>query len=242
MTKKLAPAMMAVAILFGCLGSTHAANLLILKSTVSDILPEGGILDGSKQLTLPAGAAVTLVGEAGNKINLKGPYSGVPGAAEQSAGGGIGRRMLSALSRLISGTPRDASKLGVTRGGPSAMSADLWKINISKSGDHCLPADMSAELWRASSDKASTLSISRDRSKGWVKMQWPAGDDSLAWPGGVEVIDGATYLVRLGAGIKLSEVVLHLVPNDLPSGFHRAGWMADYGCSRQARTLLSSLE
>ncbi len=242
MVKNLAPAMMAVAILFGCLGSAHAAELLILKSTVSDILPEGGILDGSKQLTLPAGAAVTLVGEAGNKINLKGPYSGVPGAAEQSAGGGIGRRMLSALSRLISGTPRDASKLGVTRGGASGMSADLWKINISMSGDHCLPADTSAELWRARADKASTLSIKRYRTRSWVKTQWPAGADSLAWPDGMEVIDDATYLVRLGAGITVSKVVLHLLPNDLPSDFHRAAWMADNGCLRQARTLLSSLQ
>ncbi len=242
MTKKLAPAMMAVAILLGCLGSTLAADLLILKSTDSDILPEGGILDGSKQLTLPAGAAVTLVGEAGNKINLKGPYSGVPGAAEQSAGGGgFGGRMLMALSRLITGSPRDASKLGATRGAASAVSADLWNINISMSGDHCLRADISAQFWRPRADTASALSIKRFRTKSWVKTQWPAGDDSLAWPGGLD-IDDATYLVRLGAGITVSKVVLHLLPNDLPSDFHRAAWMTDKGCLRQARTLLSSLK
>ncbi len=242
MTKILAPAMMAVAILLGCLGSTNAADLLILKSTVSDILPEGGILDGTKQLTLPAGAAVTLIGEAGNKIKLKGPYSGVPEAAEQSAGSGFGGRMLLALSRLIAGTPRDSTKLGATRGAASAISEDLWKINISLSGDHCLPADTSAEFWRARADKASTLSIKRYRTKSWVKTQWPAGDDSLAWPGGMDVIDDASYLVRLGAGITVSKVVLHLLPNDLPSDFHRAAWMADNGCLRQARTLLSSLQ
>ena len=242
MTKILAPAMMAVAILLGCLGSTQAADLLILKSTDSDILPEGGILDGSKQLILPAGAAVTLVGEAGNKIILKGPYSGVPGAAERSAGSGFGDRMLLALSRLIAGSPRDASKLGATRGAASAVSLDLWKINISMSGDHCLPADTSAEFWRARADKASTLSIKRYRTRSWVKTPWPAGADSLAWPGRMDVIDDATYLVRLGAGITVSKVVLHLLPNDLPSDFHRAAWMADNGCLRQARTLLSSLQ
>ncbi len=150
--------------------------------------------------------------------------------------------MLLALSRLIAGTPRDASKLGVTRGGASGMSADLWKINISMSGDHCLPAGMSVELWRASSDKASTLSVKRYRTKSWVKTQWPAGDDSIGWPRDIDVDDDATYLVRLGAGITVSKVVLHRLPNDLPSDFHRAAWMTDTGCLRQARSLLSSLE
>ncbi len=242
MTKKLAPAMMAVAILLGCLGSTLAADLLILKSTDSNLLPEGGIIDGTKRISLPAGATVTLVGEAGNKITLKGPYSGVPGAAEQSAGGGFGSRMLMALSRLIVGTPRDASKLGATRGAASAMSEDLWKINVSMSGDHCLPAGASAELWRARADKGSTLSIKRYRSKSWVRTQWPAGDDSIAWPGDMDVVDDATYLLRLGAGITVSKVVLHRLPNDLASDFHRAAWMTDNGCLRQVRSLLSSLQ
>lgn len=241
MTKALTATTIAFLILFGLLAPAGAAELLILKSTQSE-LPAGRIIDSTAMLSIPAGARLTLVDEAGTKITLRGPYSGAPGAAEQTASNGFGSRMLLALSRLIAGTPQDASKLGATRGAASAMSADLWKISVSMSGDYCLPADMQAELWRGRADKASTLSIKRYRTKSWVKTQWPAGDDSIAWPGDMDVVDDATYLVRLGAGIKLSEVVLHLVPNDLPSGFHRAGWMADHGCSRQARTLLSSLE
>jgi len=242
MTKKLAPALMAAAILLAFLGSPRAADLLILKSTVTDILPEGGIIDGAEALSLPAGATVTLVGESGNKITLKGPYSGVPGADEQSAEGGFGSRMLMALSRLIVGTPRDASKLGATRGVASAASDDLWKINVSMSGDHCLPSDAPAQLWRARPDNAAMLSIKRYRTKSWVKTQWPAGDDSIVWPGDMVVADDATYLVRLGSGISVSKVVLHLLPSDLPSDFHRAAWMTDKGCLRQARSLLSNLQ
>lgn len=242
MTKPLAPAMMAVAIVLGCLASAHATDLLILRSTVADMLPEGGIIDGTKPLSLPAGAAVTLVGESGNKITLKGPYSGVPGAAEQSAEGGFGSRMLMALSRLIVGTPRDASRLGATRGAAGAMSDDLWLINVSMSGDHCLMSDSPAALWRARADNTAPLSIKRYRTKDWVRTEWQAGEETIGWPSDMEVIDDATYLVRVGSGIAVSKVVLHLVPGDLPSDFHRAAWMTEKGCLRQARSLLSRLQ
>ncbi len=231
---------MALLILFGALASADAADLVILNSTQPD-LPEGGIIDATAMLSVAAGARVTLVGEAGRKITLKGPYSGAPGAAEPAAGGGFGSRLLAALSRLIVGMPADRSKLGGTRGTGGAMSDDIWMVNVPTTGDHyCLRTDIPTRLWRPQADEAADLSIKR-LGQTWVRTEWPPGEATLAWPGGVELTDNTTYLVRLGSGIAANKVIFHLLPSDLPSDFHRAAWMSEIGCLRQARLLLSQI-
>jgi len=236
MTKSLTSALLALLISFGLPASADAAELLILKSTESS-LPEGGIIDSAATLSIPAGAKLTLVGEAGSKITLEGPYSGVPAASEPAAEDGLGSRMLMALSRLIVGTPPDPTALGATRGGAVAVADDVWPINVSLSGDHCLRTDLPPTFWRAATDNAATLAVKRLRQS-WVKTDWPAGRASLGWPGGVDLIDDATYLVRHGSGITVTKVIVHLMPGDLPSDFHRAAWMAEHGCLRQARSLM----
>lgn len=241
MTKKLTPAMMAGLILLGFVGSAHAADLLILKSTQPS-LPEGFFIDDADPLSLPAGAELTLVDEAGNKIILKGPYSGVPTARKSGNETGLGSRMLMALAQLIVGPAPSARTMGATRGAPAARVDDFWLLNVSASGDHCLRTDIPTTLWRPKADKAEKLSIKRHRSRQWVRAEWPAGDNTLDWPGGMDLVDDATYLVRLGSGIAVSRVVVHLVPKDLPSDFHRVAWMTRKGCKRQARAFLSRLK
>lgn len=230
---------MAFLILFGLLASADAADLLILDSTQSD-LPEGGIIDASAMLSIPAGARLTLVGEAGRKITLKGPYSGVPGAAGEAAANGFGSRMLAALSWLIVGAPADPSTVGGLRAVASEMPDDLWALNVSRSGDHCLRTDIPTRLWRPRADQAAALSIKRPRQT-WVRAEWPAGQETLAWPGGVELTDDTTYLLRLGSGFAVNRLTVHLLPSDLPGDFHRAAWMSQTGCLRQARLLLSRI-
>ena len=242
MTKALTATTIAFLILFGLLAPADAAELLILKSTHSE-LPEGRIIDSTATLSIPAGARLTLVGETGKKITLRGPYTGVPGAAEQAAGNGFGSRMLLALSRLIVGTPAESSKVGAFRGLAGATSAttdDIWRINVSTAGDHCLRTDIPTRLWRPQAEKAAALSIKLQRQT-WVWAVWPPGEATLAWPGGVEVIDDTAYQVRLGFET-VNKVTFHLLPSDLSSDFHRAAWMSETGCLRQARLLLSRIK
>ncbi len=238
MTIALKSTTLAFLILFGWLASADAAGLLILESTQPD-LPEGGIIDATAMLSIAAGARLTLVDEAGRKFTLKGPYSGVPGTAEPAAGGGFGSRMLAALSRLIVGTPPDPSRFGAFRGAASATLDDIWRVNVSTTGEHCLRTDIPTRLWRPRADKAVALSIKRPRQT-WVWAVWPPGEATLAWPSGVEVSDDTTYLVRLGFST-VNNVTIHLLPSDLPSDFHRAAWMSETGCLRQARLLLSRI-
>lgn len=239
MMNSLKSATMALSILFGSLASAGAAELLILDSTQAD-LPEGGIIDAAAMLSIAAGASLTLVDEAGRKFTLKGPYSGVPGTAEPTAAGGFGSRMVAALSRLIVGMPVDRSKLGITRGTGGAMSDDIWMLSVSTQGDYCVRTDIPTRLWRPQADAAADLSIKRLRQT-WVRAEWPAGQETLAWPSGVELADNTTYLVRLGPGLAVKKLTVHLLPSDLASDFHRVAWMSETGCLRQAQLLLSRI-
>lgn len=235
MTKSLTSTLLACLISFGPPAAADAAELLILGSTESN-LPEGGLIDSAATLSIAAGAKLTLVDESGRKITLKGPFTGVPAAAEPPAEDGFGSRMLMALSRLIVGPAPDPSQVGAIRGA-GAASSELWQINVSMTGDHCLRADMPPTLWRPRANDAATLSIKRP-GQGWVRTEWSAGQASLGWPGGVALVDDATYLVRLGSGIAVNRVVVHILPADLPTDFHRVAWMTEKGCLRQARSLL----
>ncbi len=242
MTMKLPTAVLMVVIGVGFLGPAQAADLLILKSSAAS-LPEGGFIDGARQLSLPAGTTVTLLDEAGKKITLTGPYAGVPAAPERTAeSGGFGGRMLMALSRLIVGAPRDPSRLGATRGALSAPPSDVWLINVSISGDHCLRRDPRPALWRSRSTASEALLLKRYRSKQSIKSEWPAGAATFDWPDNIDLVDNATYLVRLGTGIAVSKIIVHLVPGKLPTDYHRAAWMVEKGCLRQARRILTEID
>ena len=52
--------------------------------------------------------------------------------------------------------------------------------------------------------------------------------------------DGGRYLAKLSDRSTVSKLMIHLVPG-LPSDAHRVVWMAERGCSRQARALLARL-
>ena len=120
------------------------------------------------------------------------------------------------------------------------MSDDIWMVSVSTQGDHCLRADIPTRLWRPRADAAAVLSIKRVRQT-WVRAEWPADQETLAWPGGVEPTDNTTYLMRLGSGLAVKKLTVHLLPSDLASDFHRVAWMSETGCLRQARLLLSRI-
>lgn len=69
----------------------------------------------------------------------------------------------------------------------------------------------------------------------------PAGAQTLPWPSKTTLGEGDKYLARMKGRRVSSKLVLHLVPEGLPTDAHRAAWMADKGCLRQARRLLARL-
>lgn len=216
--------------------SVLAGELVVIESTAPALKP-GQIVDSSAVLSLPSGAHLTLVAEDGTVTNLKGPFSGPPPVAGTPGDGGL----VSALSRLIGGDAAGTSVLGVMRSAPTTAAADPWAVDVLRSGNHCVPADAAPNLSRSKRHKFVTLTLKTLPDGAKVSVRWPAGSNRMAWPGGVPLTDGGRYLAKLSDRPTASKLMIHLVPGGLPSDAHRVAWMAERGCSRQAKALLAGL-
>ncbi|MEE8394171.1 MAG: hypothetical protein V3R66_07490 [Rhodospirillales bacterium] len=213
-----------------------AGQLVIVDSSAPDLTP-GQIVDSSKILTLAEGTHLTAISEDGTVVKLKGPFSGPPGGGKGSGGGGL----TASLSKLVGGGSASTSSLGVMRAKKSRIPPGPWDVNVARSGNHCVKAGEKPSLWRAGKDKAATITIKALGGGGKASRKWSAGDDRAAWPEGIEVRDGGQYLARISGKASAAKLIVHVVPAGLPSDAHRAAWMADKGCSSQARALLADL-
>jgi hypothetical protein len=216
-----------------------AGEVVVIESNAPGLSP-GVVVDGSKPLELAPGTAVTLVTGDGRVKSIKGPFSGVPFAGEESAPGGSA--LIRSLSRLISGKSPKTGELGMMRGERLVGRPDAWSIDIIRSGAHCVTDRLHALLWRPIGVKAETLTIRRQPWGERVSVDWPAGTNSLIWPKALPLEHGGQYLVKLSSRISGTKLVVYVVPANLPTDAHLAAWMADLGCKEQALALIAEMQ
>lgn len=218
--------------------SAWAQDLVVVGGGAPN-LQLGQIVKSDTPLVIPAGSTVTLVSESGKTVTLKGPHEGSAGIGNE---GGGSVSLVSSLSSLLSASGMKTSSLGVMRSGaPPPPPADPWVIDIGQSGDHCVAANGPVRLWRAKNAKKRILSLKNLRDKSKSVIDWPAGTSTLNWPSDVALIDGARYLLRLKGSRAVRKFNVYLVPGDLPTTAHKAAWLADKGCKKQAKRLLARI-
>lgn len=217
----------------------EAGDLVVVTSTAPTFAP-GKMVAAGASIDLPKGAQVTLVSESGQMVTLKGPRSGPAGATATKGKDG---NLVKALSRLVSSGGKETEALGAMRsaGGTSGPGSP-WMVNIGRSGKVCVAAGKGPELWRSDSASEVTLTLKGLKGGGKVSLPWPAGSQTLAWPSAVALKDGASYMVRIKGSPTARRLTVHLVPGTLPSDAHRAVWMAEKGCKRQAKRLLAAMK
>ena len=212
-----------------------AGNLVVVTSTAPGLEPGKMIADGAA-VDLPKGTVVTLISETGKMITLKGPHSGPAGTTSGKGGDGT---LVKALSKLIAPVGKESGALGAMRSAGTAKAPDSpWQLDVGRSGKACVPPGGKAELWRPDAASGGQMTLKGMRGGGKASVPWPAGSNTLAWPAGVTLKDGGTYLIRFKGVPTARRLTLYWVPNDLPTDAHRAAWMAEKGCKRQAKRLL----
>lgn len=214
-----------------------AGQMVVIEVSGVDLAP-GQMIDGATRLELPAGAKVTLVSESGAVSVIEGPYSGAPGKA---AAGDADSGLVASLAQLVGGKPAQSAALGVMRAAKSEPLPSAWVVDLRRSGSQCVKAGDKPVLWRSVNTKAATLSLRGLPKGGKAKVKFTAGTDRVDWPDAVAIKDGGQYLARLSGNATASKIVLRLIPADLPTDPHRAAWMADMGCTVQAKALLGGL-
>ncbi len=234
------PLVLALVCLILATAPVGAGDLVVIDSTAPELRP-GQVVKSGAGIDVPAGLRVTLIDETGKPVSIVGPHSGPPPST-----GGTGKsdgKLISSLANFLVGAGKETGSLGVMRAGVNPKPPDdQWVINISRAGEHCVPADGPFRLWRAGSAKRSSIKLRNLTDKSNKTVPWPAGKKSIDWPSGLALSDGGTYLIRLKGSMVARRIVIHLVPAGLPSAAHRAAWMAERGCTAQARAVLAGLK
>ena len=214
----------------------RAGQFVVIDSTDPALAP-GQVVAAGKTVAVAAGATATLIADDGALVTLSGPFSGIPNAAGGAAGS---QGLADALARLVS--PGDAStqKMGAIRSFAGRTPPDIWLVDVTRTGGHCVISGAPVTLWREKAKSKADLTIKPLPNGERQKITWAAGANTLALPGGIAVEDGTKLLVR-GVGKSASKVTFHAVPANLKTDAHRALWMAENGCRGQALALLASL-
>ncbi len=215
-------------------GLAVAAQAVVIKSSVSG-LAVGAMIDEGQAIEVPAGESVTFVTPAGQTLTRQGPFSGA------AVGGGSGGD--ESVVRTISGflnKKGGETRVGAVRAGGNRSPDDAGVIPLSASGLYCAPED-GAPLWRADTDAPQTFTLREVASRSSADVDFAAGEATAAWPDGVPLRDGGTYLVRTKGSVRSSRLVLSVAPQPLANDAVRLAWMIDQGCSRQADLLIDRL-
>jgi len=223
----------------------YADDIVIVRSTETETLSAGQILDSQTPLVLPENAELTLVSETGDVLSLKGPYQGLI-KMPNSNSAFADPNLISTLSSLVRGDYEPLEKTAL-RAKSHEIPQSIWQVNLSNNKRHyCVKMAESVLLWRPKNESksASRLVIKHKNSGQHVQTMWPAHQSTLVWPKNLPIVYGDTYTVELKnlrGGSSFKKLVLYQLPPNLPTNSHKVVWMAGRGCIPQANRLLASL-
>jgi hypothetical protein len=214
----------------------QADELVVVEARGINLHP-GDMVDASQPLALKEGQHVTFIAVNGATFKLDGPYDKPP-TADLGGGGGTAE----ALRALVTQQQARIAEAGASRSGAlSVHLPDPWLMDVTRAGNVCLRQSHEPVFWRPDTGRTAEMAVMPGDRSWKAEATWPAGDDRIAAPAGVPVLNGTTYLVSLDGG-RSAAVKINIVPSNLLSDAMRAAWMAHQGCEAQAEALSRSFQ
>ena len=154
------------------------AGTMVVRSTgpSAGAYPVGKSLTASASIPLKAGDVVTVLDAGGTRI-LRGPGTVAVSGSGAASGSGFGALLANAGARQ--------SRTGATRsaiGGGPARSPNVWYIDASKNGLHCVVDPASVSLWRPDSANEASLTVTRLSDGKVATLDFRAGQAVRQWP------------------------------------------------------------
>lgn len=209
-------------------GTASASALVVLDVDGASDLRRGDVLDTDAGLFVPEDARLTLINEAGEKIEVVGPYQGDIAPAEKVGGPDLVAKMAALLkSAGTSDALRTYRTFGNTTPGP-------WAYDPVKGGNYCFEDPEHLSLWRETSSRDDKVLFQAPQAE--AAVAWQSGAAVLDWPVDLPRDDGQTYSLAVSNGPKV-DLKLIQVPTTMPTRMHAAAWMSDNGCPDQALLL-----
>jgi hypothetical protein len=217
--------------------SAVAAQFVVIDST-SPNLPAGAIVEGTRLVSIAEGERVTLVPEDGNTRTIRGPFNGALEDKQEARAKNSG--MIQTLAKFVA-LDQGRTIGAVVRGETTAALDEPFLLPIDVGGRFCVRHG-SVTLWRPNASEAQTLIVKEFGGQAdLMRTPWPAGDDQIAWPAGVALKDGKTYVLGLRGGARARQIHVVLLNGGAPTTAHEIARLADHECFRQARSLLQTL-
>lgn len=228
------------------MASPALAQSLVVRSTGPSAAqyPAGKKIAASGKITLKRGDRITVLDKGKTRV-LTGPgtfsLSRTTSASKTS----------SRVASFVATGPRRRARTGAVRGAPSegdanaenlaARSPNLWYVDVSRGGNHCLVKPESVLLWRPDivSDDIMKLSAS---ASGQAQIAWRRGSTLRRWPSDkVSVKNGATYALASGQASKPVNVTVKLLPQEPADLDATAEALLANGCTNQLDLLVDML-
>ena len=227
------------ALALGAAFAAGAGQVVIVESDV-DGLTRGSVIEGTRTVTLVPDSRVVLITASGRTVVLEGPYEGAIEPAAPSAEG----TLVDSLSRLLREPGGDAETLAVARkypGAEPAGRADVWGIHIATTDVYCVRADHPPVLWWPGGRVGAVVVLEETTGRTRVRLRWPEGKRQQPWPERLPVIEDGSYVAMFREGDPGERFTLRYMPRGLVTDAHRAAWMAEHGCTRQALRVLAAV-
>ncbi len=230
---------LAIAVLVG--GHVEAKGdpgYVVLMSNVAGY-KSGDQIAADQDLTVPENKQLVLINAFGQTLKFKGSFQGKPQDQANAAADAQAGRSMKALASLIRSADEDASSVGAIRAASLKSSTQALAFNLSETGNYCFanPADIKLERYRTDTGaKVTLIDLQTGKEQQFAA---PAAGQSVPWPDGLEIAEGARYLVLQEGKDTKTLLTLRKLTGPLDSDFNILVSLGEMDCMEQARMLLS---
>lgn len=224
------------------------AQSLVVRSTgpSASQYPAGKKIAASGTITLKRGDRVTVLDKGRTRV-LSGP--GTFSLNRQTATAQTSTRVAS----FVATGPRRRARTGAVRGAGAApetpvnaalatRSPNLWFVDVSRGGTHCVVEPEQVLLWRPEVQSEKTVTLSGAQTGADTQIVWRRGSPLRRWPSDVmPVQNGATYAMTDSAAAEPVTITVKLLPST-PEGLDAtAEALLANGCDQQLDLLVEIL-
>ena len=209
--------------------TSAVAKVMVLRATgpsAASFKP-GKTMADEERVTLKANDQLTVLDARGTRV-LRGPGTFVIGQASTAT--------TSTLAALAGSGDTRRARIGAVRSVPPVdgqLLPNIWFVDTTRSGATCVGDPRGVTLWRSVADTAGSTTITAD-SGATAKVDWIAGQSTVAWPASLPVTDHAVYRI---AGSRIEFRVVQPQPADLQQ---LAGALVANQCQGQLDVLIKS--
>ncbi len=218
--------------------AAYATDAVVIASTAPS-LPAGTVVPSGEMVSVPEGARVSFLSEAGNSITIEGPYEGgiqIDGEQQERQG------TLGVIAGLLAPDGEAGYALGGVRGfapveGPGNA---LW-VNTSHSARYCVEPGHYLHLWRPDSEERRSAKLTDLETGQSAQIAWNAGEVTHAWPRTLSYRDEAAFLVIVEEQSEPVHVEVRLIRQRFENALTRIAWLVEVNCVAQAEAELATL-